>query len=492
LSGTQTRQMSELEKAVSVDQHGIEPITGLDRDSTTWQQFWIWFGANVTPTSWVVGAIGPQLGLSLVQSIVVMLIGQAAGAAIFACFTLMGRRTGVSQLALGRMAFGRRGNNVPSILQGLITLSWIGLNTYVVLNLATYCLHKLGLPNDRTVEYVVAGVIMIIQLAIGTLGFYAIRTFEKWTVPVLSVIMAVMTVMAFVKGHIVWNHSTVHGSALVTSATELMTAVGIGWGFSWVAWASDYSRFTRGDVSERKLWWASALGTFIPIIWLGILGAAMASASTNSDPAEMVSSLFGIMTIPVLVVIIHGAVAVNVESVYSAPLCMLAGGIKLKRWVGSILSGVIASGVVVAFLASTTFATSFTNYMNSFVIWTAAWGAIVLVDFFILNRGGADVAELYTSPQTSRYGDVRWPAFLALGLGLVAGWAFEYGSVPVFQGPLSKATNGIDFSWLAAILVSGGVYWVFGRRATMTHGLPGGALAAPGGEDGILGEPAQT
>jgi nucleobase:cation symporter-1, NCS1 family len=277
----------EFEKALEVDQHGIEPIPDADRDSTHWQQFWIWFGANVTPTSWVVGAIGPELGLSLVQSIVIMLLGQAVGALIFGYFTLMGQRTGVSQLALGRMAFGRRGNNIPAIIQGLITLSWIGLNTYVVLSLATYCLHKLGLPQGRGMEYAVAAVIMIIQLAIGTLGFYAIRTFEKWTVPVLSLIMAVMTVLAFVKGHIVWNHSTVHGSGFITSASELMTAVGIGWGFSWVAWGSDYSRFTRRDVSERRLYWASALGTFIPIIWLGILGAAMASSATNADPAEL-------------------------------------------------------------------------------------------------------------------------------------------------------------------------------------------------------------
>src|SRR5205085_9585006 len=88
-----------------------EPIPDGDRDSTAWQQFWIWFGANVIPTSWVVGAIGPQLGLSLVQSIVIMVVGQAAGTLIFGLFTLMGKRTGVSQFALGRMAFGRRGNN---------------------------------------------------------------------------------------------------------------------------------------------------------------------------------------------------------------------------------------------------------------------------------------------------------------------------------------------------------------------------------------------
>ena len=70
--------------------------------------------------------------------------------------------------------------------------------------------------------------IMVIQLTIGTLGFYAIRTFEKWTVPVFGVVMAVMTVLAFSNGNIVWNHSTVHGADLITAVTELLTVVGIG------------------------------------------------------------------------------------------------------------------------------------------------------------------------------------------------------------------------------------------------------------------------
>jgi NCS1 family nucleobase:cation symporter-1 len=463
MAATALRDVGELDKALSVDQHGIEPIPDGDRDSTAWQQFWIWFGANISPLGWVAGAIGPQLGLSLVQSIVIMVGGQAIGALIFGVFTLMGKRTGVSQFALGRMAFGRRGNNVPSIINGLVTMAWIGLYTFVVLDLATYCLHKLGLPDSRLTEYGVAAVIMIIQLIIGTLGFYAIRTFEKWTVPVLAVVMAVMTVLAFSKGHIVWNHSTVHGSGLIIAATELMTAVGIGLGFGWAPWASDYSRFTRPELTGRSVYWASALGTLIALSWLGVLGAAMASSSTNGDPAELVASLFGVMTIPVLLVIIHGAIAGNIQCVYSAPLCFLAGGIKLKRWVGSIITGVIASAVLVGFIESAGFATSFTNYMSSFVIWTASWGVIVVIDFFVLNRGRVDVSALYASVETSHYGDVRWRSLVALLVGLVAGWAFEYGSASLFQGPISRATDGIDFSWLASIVFGGSAYWLLWR-----------------------------
>src|SRR5262249_50011363 len=178
---TELTDVGELDKALSVDHHGIEPIPDADRDSTAWQQFWIWFGANISPLQWVAGAVGPQLGLSLIESIAIMVVGQAAGALIFGVFTLMGTRTGGSQFALGRMAFGRRGNNLPSLINGVVTLSWIGLYTYVVLHLATYCLHRLGLPDNHVTEYGVAAVIMVVQLVIGTLGFYAIRTFEKWT-----------------------------------------------------------------------------------------------------------------------------------------------------------------------------------------------------------------------------------------------------------------------------------------------------------------------
>ncbi len=174
-----TSPEGEFAKAIEIDQHGIEPIPEADRDSTAWQQFWIWFGANVTPTSWVVGTIGPLLGLSLIQSLVVFAVGQSAGALIFGAFTIMGRRTGVNQLTLSRSAFGVRGNRGIALIQGLITLSWIGLNTYVVLSLATYVLHQLGAPNNTTTEYLVAAFIMVVQVLIGTFGFYTIRTFEK-------------------------------------------------------------------------------------------------------------------------------------------------------------------------------------------------------------------------------------------------------------------------------------------------------------------------
>ena len=67
---------------------------------------------------------------------------------------------------------------------------------------------------------------------------------------------------------------------------------------------------------------------------------------------------------------------------------------------------------------------------------------------------------LYADPKQSIYGDVNWAAVIAAIVGLVAGWAWEYGLVGFMQGPLAKATNNTDISWLAAFVVSGGLYYI--------------------------------
>ena len=55
-------------------------------------------------------------------------------------------------------------------------------------------------------------------------------------------------------------------------------------------------------------------------------------------------------------------------------------------------------------------------------------------------------------------GDIRWRPLIALLVGLVAGWAFEYGGAALSQGPISRVADGADFSRLASIVFGGRVY----------------------------------
>ena len=88
-----------------------------------------------------------------------------------------------------------------------------------------------------------------------------------------------------------------------------------------------------------------------------------------------------------------------------------------------------------------------------------------MADFFIKRQGKIDVAELYSSPETSIYGDINWNGTVAFFAGLIAGWSVQDGLVPALQGPISTGLlAGADLSWLFGIVVSGAVYLALGRQ----------------------------
>ena len=463
------------------DSHSIEPIPDADRDSTGMQQMWIWAGANIAPVNWALGALGIILKLGLWETIAVIVIGNIFGCAIFAAFTVMGHKTGVCQMVLSRSAFGRRGAYLPSVLMFLMTLCWIGVNTYFPVKIGMAILGQFGIPDNYLVTFIVITVIMALQVGIGIYGFYAIRTFEKYTVPPTVAIMVLMSVLAWSRPGIVnWSlTSPLPPGAHLAMLSLLMTAIGVGWGISWVTWASDYSRFVPRSVPSKQVFWYSYIGMFVPSVWLAILGATIASVTLDTDPAKMVSAVFGgVASLLVLLMVLHGPIATNILNVYSAALATLSAGIKLSRTALALVVGIAGYLVTVYFIFAPSFAKAFDNWMISLLLWMSPWAGVVLADFFIKRKGHIDVAELYAPPETSAYGDINWSGIIAFFAGLVAGWSVEDGLVPALQGPISTGLlGGADLSWLFGIVVAGGLYLALSQR---TVGAPVAAAGRAG------------
>ncbi|MGM4918605.1 purine-cytosine permease family protein [Tardiphaga sp. 813_E8_N1_3] len=450
------------------DIHSIEPIPDADRDSTGPQQMWIWAGANIAPVNWALGALGIILKLGLWETIAVIVIGNAAGSAIFAAFTVMGHKTGVNQMVLARSAFGRRGAYLPSLLMFLMTLGWIGVNTYFPVKISMAILGQFGIADSWFANLVVITIVMVTQVVIGTYGFYAIRTFEKYTVPVTVVIMVLMSVLAWSQPGVVnWNHTTsLPPGPHLAMLSLLMTAVGVGWGISWVTWASDYSRFVPRSTSSKAVFWYSYVGMFVPSVWLAILGATIASVTLDTDPAKMVSAVFGgVASILVLLLVLHGPIATNILNVYSSALAALSMGVRFSRTMLALIVGVAGYAVTVYFIFAPSFAKAFDNWLISLLMWMSPYAGVVLADFFVRRKSQIDIAELYKSPETSIYGDINWSGMIAFFAGLIATWLFQDGLVPALQGPISiNLLGGADLSWLAGIVVGGGVYLALSRR----------------------------
>ncbi|MGW5725638.1 cytosine permease [Nocardia beijingensis] len=475
LSATSDPTRSAPDSGIRFDDHGVGPIPDSHRDCSAWELFWIWCGANIAPINWVLGALGIVLGLSLVETLVVIVVGNLIGCAVFGVFNVIGHRTAVNQMVLGRSAFGIKGAAVPAAVQGLLTMAWVGVNTWVVLDLVLAVLDQLGIRGGFGLEVLVASVLMVVQLALALYGFYAIRAFEKYTVPLTVCVMIVMTVVAFANSRIDWTvSSTLTTGEKVTAVTQLVTAIGVGWGLTWIPYSADYSRFVRPKLSGKAVFWASAAGMYVPTVWLAALGACLAGAGGNADPSALVVGTFGALAVPVLLLIMHGPIATNILNLYSCSLAVLTVGIRVARWKLTLFAGLIAAIVLAVFINSSDFAHAFDNWMVSILMWISPWAAILLVDYFLVHRGAIPVGKLYSADARSGVGALNWIGLISLGAGLIAAWSWQYGLVAAMRGPLATALGNTDFSWLSGSLVAGGIYAalaVGGRRPSSRRSI---------------------
>jgi NCS1 family nucleobase:cation symporter-1 len=79
-----------------------------------------------------------------------------------------------------------------------------------------------------------------------------------------------------------------------------------------------------------------------------------------------------------------------------------------------------------------------------FVLVLIPWSAVNLADYFLVRRGGYDVASFFTPH--GAYGRFAWRGLLAYCVGLAVEWPFV--SQTAYAGPLASALGGADISWL--------------------------------------------
>ena len=381
-------------------------------------QFWIWCGANIAPINWVLGALGINLGLGLRDTLIVLVVGNSIGMAVFGLFVLMGQRTGVTGMVLSRAAFGRRGAYVPAAIQALLAVGWCAVNTWIILDLVMALLGQLGVVDpaaeNHGAKILVALLLMAVQVTISWLGYRAIAAFEKWTVPPTIVVLVAMSVVAWFFLDIDWSYAGAPGEVLTggerwSAMTAIMTAIGIGWGITWFPYAADYSRFVSRKMPRRKLYAASTLGQFLPVVWLGVLGATLATKNGSVDPGRLIVDNYGSLAIPVLLLVLHGPIATNILNVYTFSVAAQALDVKVSRRTLSVFVGVLASVAVIAFIYSGDLAEVLDTWLVGIVGWVAAWAGVMLVHYFRFERGDLDADRLFDPVGSSRLPDVNWP-----------------------------------------------------------------------------------
>jgi NCS1 family nucleobase:cation symporter-1 len=454
--------MPSREGDLSIEGHGMEPIPTSSRYGSVSRVFTVWFTPNLVPAAFFLGTLAAAsfIGLGFWTSIAAIIIGNLVGSIIVGLLATMGPRTGMAQMPLARLAYGKS-IVLPGLLNWLSCIGWDGINS--VFGAAAISILT-GLP------FIVSLLVIVIcQAALGILGYEAIHTFEKYMAIVLGAMFVVLTIaIAGQAGTGVARTDAVSGADQIGSFILYSTIIA-SFVLAWALYASDYTRYLPETTSSSRVFWWTVLGLTLSAGWVEALGLLVADKATEGGAVDTINTILSGTPLAALAMIAIGigTVAVNAMNDYTGSLSLQAAGIRVPRVYSAILVAVLGFGVTL-WLNAGDLVGKVENILLFLSYWIAPWAAVVLADWW-LRRGRADVSRLVNF-STLPSGTL---ALAAAIIGFVVSLPFQQSSL---GEDLRKSTglpiNAIsddvlhyaDLAYVVGFVVAFGIFWV-GARA---------------------------
>ena len=403
---------------LSIEGRGIEPIPESARYGSVGRVFTVWFSPNLVPAAFFIGTLvaADFLQLGFVSGLLAIIVGNVAGSLIVGALSTMGPATGMAQMPLARLAYGKS-IVIPSLLNWISCIGWDGINS--VFGAAAISLLT-------GVDFIVALVVIVVaQGLLGIVGYEAIHTFEKYMAIVLGVMFAVLTVVIAGKAGTGIARPDGFSGLDQVGAFITMAAISASFVLAWALYASDYSRYLPTNASRSRVFWWTVLGLSLSAGWIEILGLLVADQSSGGA-VNTINALMGPGTLLAAVAMIAiglGTVAVNAMNDYTGSLSLQAAGLRIPR-VYSAITVAVLGFFFTLYLNAGDFLVKFENYLLFISYWIAPWAAVVLIDWNARGRR-ADVQRLV--------GFARLPpgtlAIASLIVGFVASLPFQQSSV---------------------------------------------------------------
>lgn len=436
---------------LTVETHGIAPLSADQRYGHPARLFTVWFAPQVNMTGVFTGTLAITLGLGFWLGLLAMVIGTVLGSAVVAYLSTWGPRTGAGQLPNARMAFGGF-VVVPGILQWGSSIAWDAL---VGLFGGEALAALLGIPFWSAVLIVLA-----VQGVVGFFGYELIHRLQAVLTVILFITFAVFTVK-LVSGHDIVVAPSVAGADLA-GAFVFEVTIALSLAISWASYAADFSRYLPSDSSRWQVFGYSFAGIVLGYIFVQGIGIAAASVigehTADGVHAVMGGGMLGGLA---LLVIALAAVGSGVMNDYSGSLALQTIGVRVRRPVSAIIVTALAFGLILWLHAADT-ATRFTDVLLLVSYWIPAFVAVVVVDWTIRARGRSTI-----DPSTVLTG--RRDAVAALITFLVAyAIAVPFMNTTLIQGAVATAWHGADIAYFVncvAALALYGSYRLLTRRA---------------------------
>ena len=441
--------------------HTIAPIPKDQRGGAPSSVFTLWSATNLMPLTLITGAVAIAYGLSFPWAMAAIVIGNLVGAISMALHAVQGPRLGVTQIIQSRGQFGFIGGVILFLVLMATALGFAAANLV------------LGgqILNEAITQIPVAAGAVIVGLgsfAIGAYGYHLLHKVNRYTTVLFVVALIVGSILIFTNATIPKNYFSIGGFS--AGPFVAMIAIGAVWQISYAPYVSDYTRYLPEDTRASSVFWWNYTGSAIGAIFAMALGAAIALLNPAADLVGQFGRYDGAISGVILVILALGMVDTNIVNVYTGALCGAVIGQTAKsgwlpkgrtRVVIALAFTLVSMGLaLISVETSSNLLTEYTNFLLFLVYVLVPWTAINLVDYYLVRKGDYSYDDLFTS--RGLHGNVNWPAVALYLIG--CGIEVPFVNTTFFEGPIAKAMNGADISWIVSGVTVSVAYYFLARH----------------------------
>jgi NCS1 family nucleobase:cation symporter-1 len=432
------------------------------------------------------------LGMNWVQAFLTITLGNLIVLVPMLFNSHAGTKYGIPFPVFARAFYGVRGANLPALLRAFIACAWFGIQTWVGGEALFVIIGKLAgdgwsqaaaIGDEPWTLWLCFGLFWVVQMLIIWRGMEAIRRFENWTAPLVSVGFLILLIYVVVKaggfGPILSEPSKLGwgGDFWATFFPSLMAMIAF-----WSTLSLNMPDFTRFGGSQRKQVTGQILGLPTTMSFIAIVAILTTSGATALygddpklwDPAYLASKFTSpVLVVVALVALVLATVSANLAANVVSPSYDFSNAFpkRITFAVGGLITGVIGVLIQPWRLISDPGIYIFT-WLGFYGGVLAAVAGVLIAGYWTVLRTRLNLVDLYRDGGGAYWfrAGWNWRAVVATLVGAVLGVGGAYGG-PFPEGGLIPFLKPLyDFSWVVGLAAGFLVYLALSMRTEEATG----------------------
>ncbi|GLZ33503.1 nitrate reductase [Lentzea sp. NBRC 105346] len=466
----------------------LAPVPIKDRTWTTYNFFALWMGMAHNIPSYTLAASLIAIGMDWVQAFITITLGNLIVLIPMLLNSHAGTKYGIPFPVFARAFYGVRGANLVALLRAFIACAWFGIQTWVGGKALHVIIGKLA--GDPWIKAPQIGGqpwtlwlcffgFWVVQMLIIWRGMDAIRRFENWTAPLVSIGFLILLGYVVGKaggfGPILQEPSKLGWGA---DFWKIFFPALMGMIAFWSTLSLNMPDFTRFGGSQKKQITGQILGlpttmSFIAIIAiLTTSGAQALYGQAIWDPADLASRFDSTLVVLVaLISLVLATISANLAANVVSPSYDFSNAFpkKITFALGGLITGVIGIVIQPWRLISDPNIYIFA-WLGFYGGLLAAVAGVFVAGYWVLNKTALKLQDLYEDGTGAYWfnGGWNWKAVVATVIGGVLAVGGAYGGPFPADGLIPLLKPLYDYNWVVGFVAGFAAYLALSLRTKET------------------------